>query len=159
MDLPSPATKPFSSGTFPFSKFGGIAALVECAFHLDTPDRMLQQVIELPDGSRYLPPLPRWSAARLRPIRNRNHALLLGLGCEIRHASKLVYANGLDLEKIQGTPIGVNCRLCERGELQPARRTAADPHAHPRRKHPAGVIVLVQQCTGAVSYSYRCSRS
>ncbi|MFX9208647.1 short-chain fatty acyl-CoA regulator family protein, partial [Acinetobacter baumannii] len=27
---------------------------------------------------------------------------------------KLVYATGMDLEKIEGTPIGVNCRLCER---------------------------------------------
>jgi len=38
----------------------------------------------------------------------------IGLGCEIRHASKLVYATGMDLEKAEGTPIGVNCRLCER---------------------------------------------
>ena len=38
----------------------------------------------------------------------------IGLGCEIRHAAKLVYAGGLDLDTVQGTPIGVNCRLCER---------------------------------------------
>jgi XRE family transcriptional regulator, fatty acid utilization regulator len=38
----------------------------------------------------------------------------IGLGCEIRHASRLVYATGMDLEKAEGTPIGVNCRLCER---------------------------------------------
>ena len=38
----------------------------------------------------------------------------IGLGCEIRHASRLVYASGIDLEKAEGTPIGVNCRLCER---------------------------------------------
>jgi len=38
----------------------------------------------------------------------------IGLGCEIRHAAKLVYATGMDLEKTEGTPIGVNCRLCER---------------------------------------------
>ena len=38
----------------------------------------------------------------------------IGLGCEIRHAAKLVYATGMDLEMAEGTPIGVNCRLCER---------------------------------------------
>ena len=27
---------------------------------------------------------------------------------------RLVYAAGMDLEKTEGTPIGVNCRLCER---------------------------------------------
>ncbi|WP_306666345.1 short-chain fatty acyl-CoA regulator family protein, partial [Bradyrhizobium campsiandrae] len=35
-------------------------------------------------------------------------------GCEIRHAARLTYAAGIDLEKTEGTPIGVNCRLCER---------------------------------------------
>ena len=38
----------------------------------------------------------------------------IGLGCEIRHASRLIYATGIDLEKTEGAPIGVNCRLCER---------------------------------------------
>lgn len=39
----------------------------------------------------------------------------IGLGCEIRHASRLVYADGLDLDNTAAaTPIGMGCRLCER---------------------------------------------
>jgi predicted transcriptional regulator len=41
----------------------------------------------------------------------------IALGCEIKHADKLVYARGASLEKEEGdTPIGVNCRLCERSD-------------------------------------------
>ncbi|WP_424629514.1 helix-turn-helix domain-containing protein [Bradyrhizobium sp. SYSU BS000235] len=106
-------SKRFSSGTFPFSKFGGTCPLWNVHSTFDTPDRMLQQVIELPDGSRYfsIAQMVRRPAA---PYPQPQPRFAIGLGCEIRHASKLVYAGGLDLEKIQGTPIGVNCRLCER---------------------------------------------
>ena len=45
--------KQFSSGTFPFSKFGGTCPLWNVHSTFDTPDRLLKQVIELPDGTRY----------------------------------------------------------------------------------------------------------
>jgi len=106
-------SKRFSSGTFPFSRFGGTCPLWNVHSTFDTPDRLLRQVIELPDGTRY------FSIAQVvrRPVAP--HPLVeprfaIGLGCEIRHASKLIYATGMDLDKAEGTPIGVNCRLCER---------------------------------------------
>jgi XRE family transcriptional regulator, fatty acid utilization regulator len=106
-------SKRFSSGTFPFSKFGGTCPLWNVHSTFDTPDRLLKQVIELPDGTRY------FSIAQMvrRPVLPHPDAtprFAIGLGCEIRHATKLVYAAGMDLEKTEGTPIGVNCRLCER---------------------------------------------
>jgi XRE family transcriptional regulator, fatty acid utilization regulator len=106
-------SKRFSSGTFPFSKFGGTCPLWNVHSTFDTPDRLLSQVIELPDGTRY------FSIAQVvrRPVAPHPHPqprFAIGLGCEIRHAAKLVYAGGIDLEKSEGTPIGVNCRLCER---------------------------------------------
>ncbi|MBN9582916.1 MAG: DUF2083 domain-containing protein [Afipia sp.] len=106
-------SKRFSSGTFPFSKFGGTCPLWNVHSTFDTPDRMLQQVIELPDGSRYfsIAQMVRRPAA---PYPQPQPRFAIGLGCEIRHAAKLVYAGGLDLDTIQGAPIGVNCRLCER---------------------------------------------
>jgi predicted transcriptional regulator/DNA-binding XRE family transcriptional regulator len=106
-------SKRFSSGTFPFSKFGGTCPLWNVHSTFDTPDRMLQQVIELPDGSRYfsIAQMVRRPAA---PYPQPQPRFAIGLGCEIRHAAKLVYAGGLDLDTVQGTPIGVNCRLCER---------------------------------------------
>lgn len=106
-------SKRFSSGTFPFSKFGGTCPLWNVHSTFDTPDRLLRQIVELPDGSRY------FSIAQMlrRPVAPHPHPqprFAIGLGCEIRYAAKLVYAAGMDLDKEQGTPIGVNCRLCER---------------------------------------------
>jgi len=110
-----PATSPsaFSSGTFPFSKFGGHLSAVERAFdlrHAGPPaqpgDRtarrhkiFLDRADAAPAGGAVPQAQPRFA---------------IGLGCEIRHAARLVYASGVDLEKAEGTPIGVNCRLCER---------------------------------------------
>jgi predicted transcriptional regulator/DNA-binding XRE family transcriptional regulator len=106
-------SKRFSSGTFPFSKFGGTCPLWNVHATFDSPGRLLTQVIELQDGSRYFSiaqtvrrPAAAWPHPQPR------HAI--GLGCELKHAGKLAYAAGLDLARAEATPIGVNCRLCER---------------------------------------------
>jgi predicted transcriptional regulator len=38
----------------------------------------------------------------------------IALGCELKFANKLVYSAGRSLDAADATPIGVNCRLCER---------------------------------------------
>jgi len=106
-------SKRFSSGTFPFSKFGGTCPLWNVHSTFDTPDRLLKQVIELPDGNRYFS-IAQMVRRPVAPHPQPQPRFAIGLGCEIRHASRLVYATGMDLEKAEGTPIGVNCRLCER---------------------------------------------
>ncbi|MBB1091305.1 helix-turn-helix domain-containing protein [Rhodopseudomonas pseudopalustris] len=106
-------SKRFSSGTFPFSKFGGTCPLWNVHSTFDTPDRLLKQVIELPDGSRYFS-IAQMVRRPVAPHPQPQPRFALGLGCEIRHAAKLIYAAGMDLDKAEGTPIGVNCRLCER---------------------------------------------
>jgi hypothetical protein len=106
-------SKRFSSGTFPFSKFGGTCPLWNVHSTFDTPDRLLKQVIELPDGTRYFS-IAQMVRRPVAPHPQPQPRFAIGLGCEIRHASRLVYASGMDLEKVEGTPIGVNCRLCER---------------------------------------------
>lgn len=106
-------SKRFSSGTFPFSKFGGTCPLWNVHSSFDTPDRLLKQVIELPDGNRYFS-IAQMVRRPVAPHPKPQPRFAIGLGCEIRHASKLIYAAGMDLDKEEGTPIGVNCRLCER---------------------------------------------
>ncbi|MBR0795549.1 DUF2083 domain-containing protein [Bradyrhizobium jicamae] len=106
-------SKRFSSGTFPFSKFGGTCPLWNVHSTFDMPDRLLSQVIELPDGTRYFS-IAQTVRRPVAPYPQPQPRFAIGLGCEIRHAAKLVYATGIDLEKAEGTPIGVNCRLCER---------------------------------------------
>jgi predicted transcriptional regulator len=38
----------------------------------------------------------------------------VGLGCDVEHAKRLVYADGVDLAHV--VPVGVTCRLCERND-------------------------------------------
>ena len=61
--------------------------------------------------------------------------LALGLGCDITHARRVVYADGHDpTNDAAVTPIGINCRLCERPDcteraLPPMnRRLIVDEH-------------------------------
>jgi len=95
----------------PFSKFGEALSVVERAFDLRYAGRLLKQVIELARRHR-ISRSREWygtdRAASAGAARSRS-ALVVN-----PHAAKLVYAAGMDLEKTEGTPIGVNCRLCER---------------------------------------------
>jgi hypothetical protein len=40
---------------------------------------------------------------------------VIGLGCEIKYARRLVYAKRLDLTALGAAPMGIKCRLCHRG--------------------------------------------
>ena len=69
---------------------------------LGHPGRILVQVAEMPDGVRYLcigRSIVKRSGTYLEP--NRHYAI--GIGCEIAHADKLVYSNGLALDGPPGT--------------------------------------------------------
>ena len=36
------------------------------------------------------------------------------LGCDIRHAERIVYSQGLKIDPSLATPIGMGCKVCER---------------------------------------------
>ena len=38
----------------------------------------------------------------------------IAVGCEIKYATRLIYSTGISLERVEPTPIGINCRLRER---------------------------------------------
>jgi predicted transcriptional regulator len=105
-------SKRFSSGTFPFSKFGGTCPLWNVHASFDTPGRIVTQIIELPDGARYFS-VARTVDPRPVPYAQAQPQHAIALGCEMKFAERLVYARGLSLAA-EPTPIGVNCRLCER---------------------------------------------
>jgi predicted transcriptional regulator/transcriptional regulator with XRE-family HTH domain len=106
-------SKRFSSGTFPFSKFGGTCPLWNVHATFDTPGRMVTQVIELPDGTRYFS-MAQTVRRAVVPYAQPQPRYAIGLGCELKYAPRIVYSAGLKLESAEATPIGVNCRLCER---------------------------------------------
>ena len=107
-------SKRFSAGGFHFARFGGTCPRwhVHDAFRI--PGKISTQTVQMEDRTRY------FSIARTVSRDNSgfgvpDNQFAIAMGCEIKHADKLVYARGMNLENDEGdTPIGVNCRLCER---------------------------------------------
>ncbi|WP_374772344.1 short-chain fatty acyl-CoA regulator family protein [Streptomyces sp. NBC_01310] len=103
-----------SATGFHFSRAGGTCPLWNVYEAFAAPGRIHVQVAAMPDGQRFL-----WTARAVTRHRGGwgepGKTFAIGLGCEIRHASRLVYADGLDLDNTAAaTPIGMGCRLCER---------------------------------------------
>src|SRR5437762_9652735 len=113
VDRAGNVSKRFSSGTFPFSKFGGTCPLWNVHATFETPDRLVTQIIELPDGARYFS-IAQTVHRAIVPYGQPQPRYAIGLGCELKYAPRLVYSAGLNLDKAEPVPIGVNCRLCER---------------------------------------------
>ncbi len=114
VDQAGTITKRHSATKLQFARYGGACPLWNVHAAFETPGRFLRQLAETPDGVRYLC-LARdisKSAARFgAPVQR----FAIGLGCEVRHAQALVYADDLDVENARAfEPIGVSCRTCER---------------------------------------------
>ncbi|MEU2731047.1 short-chain fatty acyl-CoA regulator family protein [Streptomyces griseoviridis] len=122
-----------SATDFHFSRLGGTCPLWTVYEAFSAPGRILTQVAEMPDGKRYF-----WIARTVTRGGFGHHApraeFAVALGCQLRHAPRLVYAQGVALDDPRAaTPIGLGCRICERRDCaQRARppaggRLAIDP--------------------------------
>ncbi len=103
-----------SATDFHFSRVGGACPLWNVYAAFAQPGQILTQIAQMPDGRTYL-----WIARTVSRGGDGYGApgktFAIGLGCDIRHAPRLVYAKGLDLTDLQSaTPIGAGCRVCER---------------------------------------------
>ncbi|WP_073224058.1 MULTISPECIES: short-chain fatty acyl-CoA regulator family protein [unclassified Streptomyces] len=119
-----------SATGFHFSRAGGTCPLWNVYEAFAAPGRIHVQVAAMPDGQRHL-----WTARAVTRHRGGwgepGKTFAIGLGCEVRHAHRLVYSDGLDLDNVAAaTPIGMGCRVCERLDC-PQR--AAPPLGHPLR--------------------------
>lgn len=109
-------SKRFSAAGFHFARFGGTCPRwhVHDAFRI--PGKISTQIVQMEDGTRY------FSIARTVSRDNSgfgvpDNQFAIGLGCDISHANRITYSRGLNLEDNGAdTPIGVNCRLCERAD-------------------------------------------
>lgn len=106
-----------SATGFHFSSSGGTCPLWNVYETFANPGKILVQIAQMPDGRDYM-----WVARTVerRPSRygQPGKTFAIGLGCELRHAHRLVYSEGLDLSggpnATTATPIGAGCRVCER---------------------------------------------
>jgi len=120
-------SKRYAAGAFPFSRFGGACPRWRLHSAFRTPGRIVTQIIETPDGGRWFT-FARTVERQGHDGYGESHDLAVGLGCELRHAHRLAYALGLDLERPDVTPIGPACRLCHR---HPCAERAAAPIDRP----------------------------
>ena len=112
VDQAGTITKRHSATRLQFARFGGACPLWNMHRAFETPGQFLRQLAETPDGVRYLclaRDISKPAGSFLAPVRR----YAIGLGCEVQHASELVYSDGLDL-KGRFEPIGISCRICER---------------------------------------------
>jgi predicted transcriptional regulator/plasmid maintenance system antidote protein VapI len=103
-----------SATDFHFSRVGGTCPLWNIYEAFNQPGRILRQIAQMPDGRTYLW-LARTVGSASGGYGDPGKTFAIGLGCDIRHASRLVYARGLDLgDPAASTPIGPGCKVCER---------------------------------------------
>lgn len=114
VDQAGTITKRHSATRLQFARFGGACPLWNVHRAFETPGKFLRQLAETPDGVRYISIARDISKSAGRygaPTRR----FALALGCEVRHASQLIYADGLDLRRESAfEPIGISCRICPR---------------------------------------------
>jgi predicted transcriptional regulator/DNA-binding XRE family transcriptional regulator len=107
-------TKRHSATKLQFARFGSACPLWNAHGAFETPNRIIRQLAETPDGVRYLclaTAVSKPSGGWRDPVQS----YALALGCEVAHAGELVYADDLDVARSEAfEPIGVSCRICER---------------------------------------------
>jgi len=129
VDAAGNISKRFAGESFPFSRFGGTCPRWNLHAVFQTPGRVATQMVETPDGQLFFT-ISRTVDRAVRLDPRESSQLAIGLGCDARHASRIVYADGLDLAKPYVTPIGPACTICPRVRCPqraaaPAGRTLA----------------------------------
>lgn len=138
VDAAGNISKRFAGESFPFSRYGGTCPRWNLHAAFQTPGRVIPQMVETPDGQRF------FTVSRTveRPVRldpREESSLAIGLGCDARHASRIVYAEGMDLSNPYVTPIGPACTICPR------------PRCPQRAAAPAGRTLTVHETQKTIS--------
>ncbi len=114
VDQAGTITKRHSATRLQFARFGGACPLWNVHRAFETPGQFLRQLAATPDGVRYISLARDVSKSSGRfgtPLRR----YAIALGCEVKHAGLLVYADGMDVGNAAAyEPIGISCRICER---------------------------------------------
>ncbi|WP_306367234.1 short-chain fatty acyl-CoA regulator family protein [Nocardiopsis sp. CC223A] len=128
-----------SATGFHFSRSGGTCPLWNVYAAFSAPGAVQTQIAEMPDGRSYFW-VARTVGRRYGGHRGPGRAFAVGLGCELRHAHRLVYSAGLALDDPRAaTPIGMGCKVCD--------RPACPQRAFP----PAGRPLLINENVGSVA--------
>jgi len=90
-------------------------------------DQVVRQVVQFTDGSRYLF-VAKTVSKRLATFKDRPFHSSVMLACDVLHAHRTVYGQGLDINDIEAdVPVGPACRLCVRSACAHRQEEALDP--------------------------------
>jgi predicted transcriptional regulator/transcriptional regulator with XRE-family HTH domain len=113
VDIAGNISKRFSGTGIRFARFSGSCPRWDVHAAFLTPGRIRTQLSRMPDGTAYF--------CVARTIRKTygyaagDALMAVGIGCPVKDARKIVYADGYDLDNLDAAvPIGTTCRLCER---------------------------------------------
>ncbi|PIE13147.1 MAG: Cro/Cl family transcriptional regulator [Rhodobacterales bacterium] len=116
VDQAGTITKRHSATRLQFARFGGACPLWNVHRAFETPGHFLRQLAQTPDGVQYFclaRDVSKSGGSFKAPVRR----YAIGLGCEVKHAHAVVYADDLIKNAAQPyEPIGISCRICERVE-------------------------------------------
>jgi hypothetical protein len=118
IDIAGNITKRFSASGMRLPKFSGACPRWNVHDAFSTPGIFRIQRARMADGQVYFcvaRTVQRASGGYHQP-----HVVhSIGVGCAISHARRIVYADGVDLDNLDGaTPVGVTCRTCEQRDCE-----------------------------------------
>ncbi len=128
IDIAGNISKHFSASGLRFARFSGACPRWNVFAAFLTPGMIRTQLSQMPDGATHF-----WVARTVRKEGGGYHAPrtvhALALGCEVAHAKKLAYSDGVDLASREAVvPVGLTCRMCERMRCE---QRAFPPIQHP----------------------------
>ena len=133
-----------SATNFHFSRLGGSCPLWSLYEAFTRPGHVSRQLAEMPDGQRYLW-VSRTVGGKPSGFRRSEPQFTVALGCDLHHASRLVYADGLQLDTAGNfSPIGPGCKVCDR---QDCRQRAFPPLSR--------ALVVNETRGGGAPYSFQ----
>jgi predicted transcriptional regulator/DNA-binding XRE family transcriptional regulator len=118
VDIAGNISKRFSASGFRFARFSGACPRWNVFTAFLTPGLIRTQISQMPDDDVYF-----WVAKTIQKEGGAYHSphtvFAVGLGCDVKYARDLVYADGVDLESREAiVPVGITCRLCDRPDCE-----------------------------------------
>jgi len=117
-DVAGNISKRFSLSGIEIPRYGGACPRWNIYKAFTMPGKINAAVSKMPNGEKYIC-IARTVEKGIGKHGMEKTLLSIGLGCQAKYAKDFVYADSLNLnDKKTETPIGVNCRTCDRMDCQ-----------------------------------------
>ncbi|NRB00962.1 MAG: DUF2083 domain-containing protein [Rhodobacteraceae bacterium] len=114
IDKAGNVTKRFNSTGFHLAEYGGACPRLDVHTSFRSPGGVIPQFVEMPDGKRFFVFARTVNRPRLTR-HTQDKRLAIAMGCSLEHLDSIGYAEEFRLSSPKATEIGINCRICPRG--------------------------------------------